>query len=891
MVRKGIRRFLAVLSALVLGALLLFPAPSGASPDPRYRDFDDPGGFMNILPPGQDGGVNGVEMLRFQLTKKYPKHFNDQTDMYNSLAHDAPGIEDRDLTKYFKDASFGVKGKIERSYSPTKGATILRDEYGVPHIFGETREATMFAVGYATAEDRLFLMDVLRHLGRGRVSEFLGASERNKEMDRAQLKIAPYKESELTDQVNDICDSGPEGAQACLDAQAYIRGINAYIKKAYLDPRLMPAEYPLLQQVPKPFVKEDIVAIASLVGGIFGMGGGNEVASGTFLQELQQKYGGKKGRALWEAFRSANDAEAPVTVKKPFPYNNHRPTDPRSTALLDLETADQALRQMDKPDMILDGPKGPIRLTPPKGNSNALLVAGKHTRDGRPIAVFGPQTGYFSPQLLVEMDVHGPGIDARGVAFAGVNLYVQLGRGKNYAWSATSSGADNVDQWVVKLCEPDGSRPTKKSKHYWYKGKCRPMDIYRHRQIAKPTAAGLPDKPSLKNIIFDIRVERTVYGPVVARGTVKGEPVAVTVQRSTYGRELASAIGFQRVNNPEFMKDGARSFLKAFDGVEYAFNWFYTDEKDIAYKHTCLCPVRDPRTDPDLPSWGTGEYDWTGQFLRPKQQPQAINPPQGYLANWNNKQAPKFRSNDANFNYGPIHRSLFLEKRIREAVSSGKKLTRSDAVNLVMDAATVDLKGQEVYPLVLRVLGSEAPGGDPVLQRMRDRLEEWVNSGGHRRDRNPRDGKYDHAVAVAIGDAYFETLVEAIFGDTLQGTHLPNPLEDSPRSGQGSAYMEGYYAYVHKDLRQVLGDPVRDPWPKTHCGEGDLGDCRDRLWQALKEAADKLTEEYGSPDPDDWKYDAARDHIKQTPVGLIAAPDMQWVNRPTFQQVVQVGIE
>ena len=79
--------------------------------------------------------------------------------------------------------------------------------------------------------------------------------------------------------------------------------------------------------------------------------------------------------------------------------------------------------------------------------------------------------------------------------------------------------------------------------------------------------------------------------------------------RSTYGRELASAIGFQRVNNPEFMKDGARSFLKAFDGVEYAFNWFYTDEKDIAYKHTCLCPVRDPRTDPDLPSWGTGEYD------------------------------------------------------------------------------------------------------------------------------------------------------------------------------------------------------------------------------------------------------------------------------------------
>ena len=60
------------------------------------------------------------------------------------------------------------------------------------------------------------------------------------------------------------------------------------------------------------------------------------------------------------------------------------------------------------------------------------------------------------PQLLVEKDVHGPGIDARGVAFAGTDLYVQLGRGRDYAWSATSAGADNVDQFVLRLCEPGG---------------------------------------------------------------------------------------------------------------------------------------------------------------------------------------------------------------------------------------------------------------------------------------------------------------------------------------------------------------------------------------------------------------------------------------------------
>ena len=62
----------------------------------------------------------------------------------------------------------------------------------------------------------------------------------------------------------------------------------------------------------------------------------------------------------------------------------------------------------------------------------------------------------------MEQDVHapagptGPGLDARGAAFPGVNLYVQLGHGRDYAWSATSAGQDIVDTFAVKLCEPGG---------------------------------------------------------------------------------------------------------------------------------------------------------------------------------------------------------------------------------------------------------------------------------------------------------------------------------------------------------------------------------------------------------------------------------------------------
>ena len=68
--------------------------------------------------------------------------------------------------------------------------------------------------------------------------------------------------------------------------------------------------------------------------------------------------------------------------------------------------------------------------------------------------VAGPQVAYFNPQILMEEDVHAPaapglpGIDAQGAAFVGINLYVQLGRGRDYAWSATSAGQDNIDTFA-----------------------------------------------------------------------------------------------------------------------------------------------------------------------------------------------------------------------------------------------------------------------------------------------------------------------------------------------------------------------------------------------------------------------------------------------------------
>src|SRR5436309_14519119 len=279
------------LAALVLLLTAALPAAAQSNPG-HYQGFGDARGFLNIVPPGQDGGRNGPEALQAQ-GGQYPPHVKDQLDMYGNLVFNVPGLTVDRLLEFYRDASFGVRDDdIDRVYSPTANVTVVRDRsFGVPHIFGDTRYATMFAQGYTGAEDRLFLMDVLRHLGRARLSEFLGASQSDLAMDRDQLAVAPYKEADLTAQLEAIRDSGPEGMAGYQDLVAYADGVNQYISEALSDPSKMPAEYPALQQTPGTWKVEDAVAIASLVGGIFGKGGGGELTNFCGLKAMETALG------------------------------------------------------------------------------------------------------------------------------------------------------------------------------------------------------------------------------------------------------------------------------------------------------------------------------------------------------------------------------------------------------------------------------------------------------------------------------------------------------------------------------------------------------------------------------------------------------------------------
>jgi hypothetical protein len=712
---------------------------------------------------------------------------------------------------------------------------------------------------------------------------------------------APYTEADLQAQI-DQRPPGFEQEAAALgqDLEQYVAGINAYIAEARLNPLKMPGEFAAVgrPQGPDDWKATDAIATAAVVGAIFGVGGGKEVESALALQDARRRFGRRRGDAVWKGFRSVDDPEARSSVlRRRFPYGLP-PKRPRGVALPDRGSVryPPTVEQAQAPGGTAKTAAGALgRLAFPSGMSNALLVSAAESESGLPLAVFGPQTAYFSPQVLMEQDVHAPGIDARGVAFPGINLYVQIGRGRDYAWSATTSAQDIVDTFALDLCEPDGSAATTESTHYRLRGDCVAMEPLERTNEWQPNAADSTPAGS-----ETLRAERTQLGIVHARGTVRGKPVAFVINRSTYMHEGDSGLAFKHLNDPGRIR-GARDFQNAASLVTGTFNWWYADSRSIAYQNAGANPRRAPRTDGNLPIAGRRAYEWrTGRSIRESSTPRTAHPnaiDQPYFADWNGKQARGYGAADGNWGYGPVYRSRLLENRVADQVRGARKTTLPQLTEAMADAATVDLRGDAVLPYALRVLGRPA---DPGLRQAVDTLRAWVRDGAHRIDRDG-DGAYDHADAIRLIDAWWPLWMKAQFEPVL-GSELfgrierVHELDNHPNNHGdhvGSAWQNGWYSFAQKDLRRALGGRVRG-WPRTYCGRGRLAACRAALERSL---ADALTV---SADPaalyDDPVCNAEGrnreqpcfDAIWHRPLGGITQPLIPWQNRPTFQQIVEI---
>jgi acyl-homoserine lactone acylase PvdQ len=983
---------------LVTALVLALAVAASATAQVQPFGTHDYGGFRNVLPPGTNGFDDATQLGVIETTGQLPAHSSDQLQMYSNLTTAAGGITAATLPQYFKDATFGVRpGDTETTQTPEAGVTIVRDKgYGVPHIYGDTRPELMFGIGYATAEDRLFFIDVLRHAGQADLASFAGGA--NVGMDEQVWAAEPYLHQDLVNQVANL-RTGPDGAQVYSDATNYVAGINAYIEQARQPLNkitMMPAEYAALGDIdgPQPFTLEDLVSIATLVGGIFGNGGGEQLNNAVLYESLLKKFGPERsvvggsptvaapatpkrrkrrvgsargahpalpalaaqatrpalavtagkpasaqkrtkkkkkvvdhsGFGTFLSFDAANDPEAPTTVhSRVFHYQSlPRPTkavaktlaipDPGSVQSARVLVGGAAPAAHARPARTSGGRgvglglgslanAGPGLLSFPRSMSNALLVSAKDSASGRPLAVMGPQVSYFVPQILMEEDIHGPGIDADGAAFPGVNLYVELGHGQDYAWSATSAGQNIIDTFAAPLCNPSGGPVAMDSSDYLLRGRCVPMETLTRQESWQPNLADSTPAGSVT-----LQTQRTAYGIVIARARIHGRPVVYTNLRSTYMHELDSAAGFEKFNEPAAMRT-PQDFFNAANEIGYTFNWFYTDNQHIAYFNSGLNPVRAPHTDPLFPSWAGDAWKGfhpsavlTPQSLTERDTPESAHPhviDQDYLTSWNNKQAPGYNDGATGQEFSSIYRSQLLDNNIAYYMNrTGHKLTLPDLVNAMGIAGTQDLRGVEVLPYALKIIGHPS---DPTLATAVSELRAWVASGAHRinREHPSAHGNYDQTDAVRIMDAWWPLLVRSEFTPVL-GTNLLNQIEgefainDEPGHGTsgehlGSSWDVGFYGIVQKDLRAILRDRVRGALNRIYCGSGSRARCRTALESSLSAAAAETPQQVYPADGVCQAGDQmCSDSIQFRAIGAIKEPLIEWVNRPTFQQADEI---
>jgi acyl-homoserine lactone acylase PvdQ len=343
--------------------------------------------------------------------------------------------------------------------------------------------------------------------------------------------------------------------------------------------------------------------------------------------------------------------------------------------------------------------------------------------------------------------------------------------------------------------------------------------------------------------------------------------------------------------------------MRAYTGSE---NWFYVDHRHIAVLQSGWFPLHARGSNPDLPIWGTGQWDWRGydpatrnyRRLPDRADPSAIDPAQGYLVNWNNAIARGWRVAAGDWENGPVHRATILGTLLAGALRHGSLDLAGITRAVTAPSLTEDLRGLSDWPLLRAVLGRRVPAGVKPLVGLLDR---WSRAGSQRRDLNS-DHVVDESPAVLLMDAWWPRLVRAEFQPVLGAPLLGlidrqfNQIQpDGIRDGSGNGFFAGWEMDVHKDLRQVLHRRVRGPFSHTYCGGGSLRRCRAILVRTLSAAATELDTRYGRSTAN-WKLPVtcpvttppSCDQIVPTSAGAISLPPQPFDNRGTFYQAVAV---
>lgn len=785
--------------------------------DPGETDGDR---AFYILPPGNYGGL------------PVGSHSLDQLPLYDGLTPLRGNVTDDDIEEFFLPQNLAPIGETTVIDTGRAGLTLEYDEWGIPHITGETREDVAFGAGWVTVRDRELLIAFGRGPARAAVIDIPGVNAFSLVTSATPFVPSAAAEQMVTDQVERIRTTLPEGEEIISDAQAYADGANAYL--------LAHPEVAL-----EPFTVNDVIATTAFIGSIFGAGGGGEAQNAEFLSQLQNRLGADQGRAVWDDLMQTNDPEAPTTIEEVFDYGTFTGGEVSGSVVIDegsIISLDPRNPEPGAGPGLSDVGFFDAAGDPPSRNaSNWLTVRPEASASGNSLAVMGPQLGYYYPEIVMQIHLETPEWEAQGAAVPGLAHYILIGRTENYAWSLTSANQDVRDVFVETLCDPGGGTATRETGSYMHNGQCIPFEIF-----DAGTIGGTP-------IVYPV----SVHGPVIGTATVAGEPVALTRRRSTFGRD-----GFNLAALKDMTEGDARTpeaFFQAANQFGFTFNWGYANRDGIAYFASGLLPVRAQGLDRRLPTIGTGAYEWNG-FISQAEHPHATGHPTGRLLNWNNQAAPGWMHGDTTL-FGSHHR-VELFDQWPEAPEL------SDVVSIMNRAATEDTRSP-VWAVVTEMLAGGEPPSD-LSGAVIDILEEWLADDAPLLDAD-EDGFYDAPGAMIAGELW-GPVETAVLAPVLQ------PLFDD---GIGLRGIDET-SIVDKDLRTLLGRPVEGPFQTAYCGAGDIEACRVDLWSAIDARVAELADEFGS-DPTQWRREGRRSGF--TP-GLIP-DDFRSTNRPTYQQVLE----
>ena len=306
----------------------------------------------------------------------------------------------------------GLKGDIE----------IIRDEWGVPHIYATDVHDTLFAQGFVHAQDRLWQMEVNRRAAKGLLSEFIGeealdADRMSRTFGYARIGALDYKLFSADEQ---------------QIFKSYCNGINAYIKHESFK---KPVEMVLVKLEPHVWTPLDIAAMSRLLTDQMSWGWYDELIRAKLIEIVGPE-------AAAELDNTYPEGHA-ITLPKGIEYG-----------------------KIAEPERLhaMEGP-----LFPHISGSNAWTVSGKLTDTGKPYLCNDPHLPITSPNIWYEIHLDCPTLKVSGVSIAGIPM-VPIGHNERISWGITLSFTDLEDLFVEQFTDDSCTE-------YIYKGEARKSTI------------------------------------------------------------------------------------------------------------------------------------------------------------------------------------------------------------------------------------------------------------------------------------------------------------------------------------------------------------------------------------------------------------------------------